>query len=77
MSAPSVSVTPASPDVNVSGVTNRRLSYQAANSTHQRMGSGAGMGGSAGGASGYGSAPYAQSHLRSGSIPYVPDTPAK
>lgn len=70
MSAPAVSVTPASPDVNAnaSGVSNRRLSYQpGAGGAHQRVGSSSTYN--------YGSSPYAQSHLRTGSIPYVPDAP--
>ena len=70
MSAPAVSVTPASPDVNAnaSGVSNRRLSYQpGAGGAHQRVGSSSTYN--------YGSSPYAQSHLRTGSVPYVPDAP--
>lgn len=65
MSTPPINVTPASPDTNASGITNRRLSYQPADAgsgPHHRQRS---------------SVQYAPSHLRTGSVPYVPDAPSR
>jgi hypothetical protein len=77
MATPPINVTPASPDTNATGITNRRLSYQPADTgpTHRSRSSVQyGVGGQPVGA---GSSPYAPSHLRTGSVPYVPDAPTR
>lgn len=73
MSTPPINVTPASPEPNASGITNRRLSYQPADggSQHRQRSS---VQYSTGGTPASG---YAPSHLRTGSVPYVPDAPAR
>lgn len=82
MATPPISVTPASPETSgSSGVANRRLSYQPADSgPHRRAGSTASSSPypsapmhQTGG--GYGSTP--QPHIRTGSLPYVPDAPSR
>lgn len=74
MATPPINVTPASPDTNASGITNRRLSYQPADAAGPQHRHRSSVQYSVGGTPASG---YAPSHLRTGSVPYVPDAPAR